>query len=165
MRKAHILALASMMLVPCIAFAQSSGSQRRQTVFVPLPGSNFDLFKTPYMDFPDTFGAHSDKNFMVMAPPALDDPILRRQPIVPTWSVPQRSVGIYNVTSVTMHFNANGTEFDLASKGAKTIDLPEGMTALQLVYSIASQRKQVTLAPGRSYVLDLDLAKQEIVSR
>jgi len=96
-----------------------------------------------------------------MVPPALDGPSTSPST---TWSVAPQSVGLLNHTAVEMHFNASGTAFDLAPNAAKTIDLPAGMRSLTLTYSMKGQQKQITLTPGRSYVLDIDVAKVEIVS-
>jgi hypothetical protein len=128
-----------------------------------LPGSNFDLFKgndikmvPPGLDSssggnlaPNLGGARS-------TPGRID---LGRLPVGPN------SVTLFNETSVVMHFNAAGQTFDIDPRTAKTVDLPPGTDSLNLVYSIASQQKQITLASGRSYALSIDAQKQEIVSR
>ena len=128
-----------------------------------LPGSNFDLFK---------------RNETKMVPPDLDSssgrnlaPSILNGTPNPGWIDPSRlsvgsnSVGLINETGVVMHFNAGGTEFDINPHAAKTVDLPPGTDSLNLVYSIANQQKQITLASGRSYALGIDAQKGEIVSR
>jgi hypothetical protein len=126
-----------------------------------LPGSNFDLFKQKEMVPPD-LDSSSGGNPL---------PRTRNTTPNPGWidpgrlSVGSNSVGLINETGVVMHFNAGGTEFDLNPHAAKTVDLPPGTDSLNLVYSIANQQKQMTLASGRSYALAIDAQKGEIVSR
>ena len=128
-----------------------------------LPGSNFDLFKGDDIKMlPPDLDSSSGRN---LAPS-----ILNGTPN-PGWIDPSRlsvgsnSVGLINETGVVMHFNAGGTEFDINPHAAKTVDLPPGTDSLNLVYSIANQQKQITLASGRSYALGIDAQKGEIVSR
>ena len=128
-----------------------------------LPGSNFDLFKRKDTNMvPPDLGSSSGGN------PA---PSTRNVTPNPGWIDPSRlpvgsnSVGLINETGVVMHFNAGGTEFDLDPHAAKTVDLPPGTASLNLVYSIANQQKQITLASGHSYALGIDAQKGEIVSR
>src|SRR5229473_438180 len=154
MRALTLVALLA--LIPQAAVGQSANAvlstDDKKGALVRLPASNFDIFKTLQdAQFPGTLDDQPQKPKETAATP---------KPVA--WNVGPRSVGILNSASVSMHFNAGGVEFELAPKAAKTIDLPAEMTALILVYSIQSQRKQMTLPPGRGYTLDIDVQKREI---
>jgi hypothetical protein len=147
----YLLALALVLFAADPVFAQR------------LPGSNFDLFKGNRAMVPPDLGSSPGGNLVGpnlgggrSTPGRID---LGRLPVGPN------SVTLLNETSVVMHFNAAGQTFDIDPRTAKTVDLPPGTDSLNLVYSIASQQKQITLASGRSYALSVDAQKQEIVSR